>query len=160
MSVLRRWFCCCWFVVDYCSHCRVLGKRELVALLCLSSWCLVIVVWLFLSMSRVCLQFVMLVFSWSYSLTIFVKNLHIIMCPHKCQHNCSCTCEHAVVFSNNVGNSMDPDQFGFSTRSHLILIFIVYQKEKSRFRKTMAKLGHCLFNCLWYHFQSNISIYK
>ena len=35
-----------------------MGKRALVALLCLSSWCLVIVVWLFLEMQRVCLQLV------------------------------------------------------------------------------------------------------
>ena len=39
-----------------------MGKREPVALLCLSSWCLVIVVWLFLTMPRVCLQFVIMVF--------------------------------------------------------------------------------------------------
>ena len=39
-----------------------MGKRRLVALLCLSSWCLVIVVWLFLKMPRVCLQFVIVVF--------------------------------------------------------------------------------------------------
>ena len=38
------------------------GTRELVALLCLSSWCLVIVVWLFLMMPQVCLQFVTVVF--------------------------------------------------------------------------------------------------
>ena len=37
-------------------------KRELVALLCLSSWCLVIVVWLFLAVSRVCLQFVIVIY--------------------------------------------------------------------------------------------------
>ena len=35
-----------------------MGKRELVALLSLSSWCLVIVVWLFFSVSWVCLLFV------------------------------------------------------------------------------------------------------
>ena len=40
----------------------LLEKRELVALLCLSSWCLVIVVWLFFTMLRVCLQFVIVVF--------------------------------------------------------------------------------------------------
>ena len=34
-----------------------MGKRELAVLLCLSSLCLVIVVWLFLMMPRVCLQF-------------------------------------------------------------------------------------------------------
>ena len=40
-----------------------IGKRELVALLCLSSWCLVIVVCLgFLAVQRGCLQFVIVVF--------------------------------------------------------------------------------------------------
>ena len=39
-----------------------MGKRELVALLSLSSWCLVIVVWLFLAVPWVCLQFVVVVF--------------------------------------------------------------------------------------------------
>ena len=39
----------------------LMGKRELVALLCLSSWCLVIVVGLLLTMPRFCLQFVIVV---------------------------------------------------------------------------------------------------
>ena len=39
----------------------MIGKRELFALLSLSSWCLVIVVWFVLSVPRVCLQFVILV---------------------------------------------------------------------------------------------------
>ena len=39
-----------------------MGKRDLVALLYLSSWCLVIVVLLFLAMPLVCLQFVIVVF--------------------------------------------------------------------------------------------------
>ena len=39
----------------------LMGKRELVALLSLSSWCLVIVVWLFLAVPWVCLQFVIVV---------------------------------------------------------------------------------------------------
>ena len=37
-------------------------KRELIVLLSLFSWCLVIVVWLFLAVSWVCLQFVIVVF--------------------------------------------------------------------------------------------------
>ena len=41
----------------------LLGKRELVALLSLSFWCLVIVVWLFLTVPWVCMQFVIVVFS-------------------------------------------------------------------------------------------------
>ena len=40
----------------------LMGKRELVALLSLSSWCLVIVVWLFLMVPWVCLQFMIVVF--------------------------------------------------------------------------------------------------
>ena len=40
----------------------LMGKRELVALLSLSSWFLVIVVWLFLEVPWVCLQFVIVVF--------------------------------------------------------------------------------------------------
>ena len=40
----------------------LMGKRELVALLSLSSWCLVVVVWLFLAVPWGCLQFVIVVF--------------------------------------------------------------------------------------------------
>ena len=40
----------------------LIGKRELVALLSLSSWCIVIVVWLFLAVPLVSLQFAILVF--------------------------------------------------------------------------------------------------
>ena len=40
----------------------LIGKKELVALLSLSSWCLEIVVWLFLAVPWVCLQFVIVVF--------------------------------------------------------------------------------------------------
>ena len=39
-----------------------MGKRELVALLNLSSWCLVMVERLFLAMPRSCLRFVIVVF--------------------------------------------------------------------------------------------------
>ena len=40
----------------------LMGKRELVALLDLSSWCLVMVERLFLTVPRGCLQFVIVVF--------------------------------------------------------------------------------------------------
>ena len=39
-----------------------MGKRELVALLSLSSWCIVIVAWLFLALQRLSLQFVIVIF--------------------------------------------------------------------------------------------------
>ena len=40
----------------------LMGKRELVVLLSLSSWCLVMVVWLFLAVPWVCLRFVIVIF--------------------------------------------------------------------------------------------------
>ena len=40
----------------------LIGKRELVALLSLSSWCFMTAVWLFLKVPWVCLQFVIVVF--------------------------------------------------------------------------------------------------
>ena len=55
-------FCCTLLCVHSSFAIISMGKRELVALLCLSSWCLVIVVWLFLTMPRGCLQFVIVVF--------------------------------------------------------------------------------------------------
>ena len=39
-----------------------MGKRELVALLNLSSWCLMMINWLFLAMPWGCLRFVIVVF--------------------------------------------------------------------------------------------------
>ena len=54
---------CCGLLYGYSSLAIFLmGKRELVALLCLSSWFIVNVVWLSLTMSRICLQFVIEVF--------------------------------------------------------------------------------------------------
>ena len=40
----------------------LMGKRDLVALLSLSSWCLLIAVWLLLVVPGVCLQFTIVVF--------------------------------------------------------------------------------------------------
>ena len=40
----------------------MMGKREVAGMLSLSSWCLVIIVWLFLAVPRVSLKFVIVVF--------------------------------------------------------------------------------------------------
>ena len=55
-------FCCTLLCVHSSFAIILMEKRELVALICLSSWCLVIVVWLFLTMQQLCLQFVIVVF--------------------------------------------------------------------------------------------------
>ena len=55
-------FCCTLLYVHSSIAIILIGKRELVALLYLSSWCLVMVVWLLVAVSWVCLQFVIVVF--------------------------------------------------------------------------------------------------
>ena len=55
-------FCFTLFYVHSSFATILRGKRELVALLCLSFGCLMIVVWLFLAVPWVCLQFVSVVF--------------------------------------------------------------------------------------------------
>ena len=55
-------FCCTLLYVHSSFAIILMGKRELVALLNLSFWCLVMVKWLFLAVSRDCLQFVIVVF--------------------------------------------------------------------------------------------------
>ena len=55
-------FCCTLLYVPSGFAIILMGMTELVALLSLSSWCLLIVVWLFLTVPWVCLQFVIVVF--------------------------------------------------------------------------------------------------
>ena len=55
-------FCCMLLYVPSSIAIILMGKRELVALLNLSSWCLVMVERLFLEVPRGCLQFVIVVF--------------------------------------------------------------------------------------------------
>ena len=55
-------FCCTLLYVHFSIAIILMGKRELIALLYLSSWCLVMVERLFLRVPRGCLQFVIVVF--------------------------------------------------------------------------------------------------
>ena len=63
MGICNCFMFCCTLLYVHSSFAIVLmGKRELVTLLSLSSWCLEIVVWLFLAVPWVCLWFVSVVF--------------------------------------------------------------------------------------------------
>ena len=55
-------FCCTLLYVHFSIAIILMGKRELIALLNLSSWCLVMVERLFLAVPRGCLQFVIVAF--------------------------------------------------------------------------------------------------
>ena len=63
MGVCNCSIICCTLLYVHSSFAIILtGKRELVALLSLFSWCLLIVVWLFLVVPWICQQFVIVVF--------------------------------------------------------------------------------------------------
>ena len=63
----------------------LMGKRELVALLNLSFWCLVMVEWLFLAVSWCCLRFVIVVFPdhthLLFLMIIYTMKVIFLKCP-------------------------------------------------------------------------------
>ena len=65
-------FCCTLLYVHSSFAIILMGKRELVALLNFSSWCLVMVEWLFLLVPRGCLRFVIVVFPDQIHLLFFI----------------------------------------------------------------------------------------
>ena len=67
-------FCCSLLYVYSTFAIILMGKRELVDLLSLSSWCLVIVVWLILEVPWVCLHFMIVVFP-DHTHLLFFKNI-------------------------------------------------------------------------------------
>ena len=68
-------FCCTLFYVHFSIAIILMGKRELSALLNLSSWCLVMVERLFLTVPRGCLQFVIVVFPDHTHLLFFIMRI-------------------------------------------------------------------------------------
>ena len=67
-------FCCTLLYVHSSIAIILMGKRELAALLYLSSWCLLMVEWLFLAVPRGCLRFLIVVFPDNTHL-LFLKSL-------------------------------------------------------------------------------------
>ena len=68
-------FCCTLLYVHSSIAIILMGKRELVALLNLSSWCLVMVERLFLGVPRGCLRFVIVVFPDHTHLLVLVEKV-------------------------------------------------------------------------------------
>ena len=96
-------FCCALL----CVHCSIaiilMGKRKLVALLNLSSWCLVIVERLFLAVPRCCLRFVIVVFpdhTHYFLLNIVISNLANSAKPDG--SNCAKCVVSATLYTNQL----------------------------------------------------------
>ena len=73
-------FCCILFYVNSSIEIILMGKRELVALLNLSSWCLVMVERLFLAVPQGCLRFVIVVFP-DHTRLLFLSIQQLIVMP-------------------------------------------------------------------------------
>ena len=71
-------FCCTLLYVHSIIAIILMGKRELIALLNLSSWCLVMVERLFLAVPQGCLQFVIVVFPDHTHLLFFSLNVEFV----------------------------------------------------------------------------------
>ena len=74
-------FCCTLLYVHSSTAIILMGKRELIALLNLSSWCLVMVERLFLAVPRGCLQFVIVVFPDHTHLLFLSKHVVVVVYP-------------------------------------------------------------------------------
>ena len=71
-------FCCTLLYVHSSIAIILMGKRELIALLNLSSWCLVVVGRLFLAVPRGCLRFV---------IVVFPDHTHLLFCQYQIRFN-------------------------------------------------------------------------
>ena len=71
-------FCCTLLYVHSSIAIILMGKRELIALLNLSSWCPVMVEQLFLTVPRGCLQFVIVVFPDHTHLLFLLKTQYVV----------------------------------------------------------------------------------
>ena len=87
-------FCCTLLYVHSSIAIILMGKRELIALLNLSSWCLVVVERLFLEVPRGCLQFVIVVFP-DHTHLLFLVFLRVVVLRR---------------FYCTLANSEDPDE--------------------------------------------------
>ena len=76
-------FCCTFIYVLSSIAIILMGKRELIALLNLSSWCPVMVERLFLAVPRGCLQFVIVVFPDHTHLLFFIYRFEITFANKK-----------------------------------------------------------------------------
>ena len=80
--------CCTLLYVHSSIAIILMGKRKLIALLNLSSWCLVLVERLFLAVPRGCLQFV---------IVVFPDHTHLLFSGTEIHHTC-----------NSENSSVDP----------------------------------------------------
>ena len=116
-------FCCTLLYVHSSIAIILMGKRELIALLNLSSWCLVMVERLFLAVPRGCLQFVIVVFLDHTHLLFFYRRYALIyplLIPVRVKKNLVIT-----LYCNHLGEEEKVGCFTF-------ILFLMFSSSSSR----------------------------
>ena len=90
-------FCCTLLYVHSSIAIILIGKRELVAMLNLSSWCLVMVERLFLAVPRGCLWFVIVVFP-DHTHLLFLLNNNLLFVGQLYENKSLVLCAHDLIF--------------------------------------------------------------
>ena len=93
-------FCFTLLYVHFSIAVILMGKRELIALLNLSSWCLVMVERLFPAVPRGCLQFVIVVFPDHTHLLFFIQ--YNVYCKNKSLQPCNYQFSHEIKFGGKL----------------------------------------------------------
>ena len=101
-SVIVLLFCCMLLYVHSSIAIILMGKRELVALLDLSSWCLMMVERLFLMVPRGCLRFVIVVFPDHTYLLFLMKRLISHALSSICQYSNALFVQEIYMLTCNV----------------------------------------------------------
>ena len=124
-------FCCTFLCVHSSFAIISMGKRELVTLLCLSFWCLVIVVWLFLTMQWVCLQFV---------IVVFLDHTHYFF-PRRVAQSVTCLATDASLTADpGVASSIPARSHTFVEIDHEIISTVILLPSAESFKKGCCQL--------------------
>ena len=104
-----------------------MGKRELVALLNLSSWCLVKVERLFLAVPRGCLQFVIVVFPDHTHYFCFSKSKirYSSLCLHTTKHPCIYNVKTASILMQTDMPFISTDKSGYTVKIFKFMLLVV-----------------------------------
>ena len=133
-------FCCMLLNVHSSFAIILMGKRELVDSLSLSSRCLAVVVWLFLAVPWVCLQFV---------IVVFPDHTHFLKLVSTTKPIC---CLYLVLFGSKKSPCIHSNQFVFlnhlsSRMVHLFLIICPHLSHDPGLFQSIFPLAISTSNC-------------
>ena len=120
-------FCCTLLYIHSSIAIILIGKRELIALLNLSSWCLVMVERLFLTVPWGCLQFVIVVFADHTHLLFFIEKGSLLGRPQPMPQPLVILDKLLLLSPNTVLNIFSGPcliAYSFQSAIHWIIFFI------------------------------------